>query len=114
MTDNLQSAVRDICQTHGRDRGRLIDILRAVQTRFGCVSGAAMDVIAHVTGVHRVEVESTVSFYSFLSTTPKGKVIQYTMGWCAAPSSFACASIKVAVKDSRDNKGRCSAIHKNP
>jgi [NiFe] hydrogenase diaphorase moiety large subunit len=75
MTDNLQKSVAEICRACGGDRTRMMDIVEAVQARFGCVSGAAMDLIAKEVGTHRVEVESVVSFYAFLSGTPKGKVV---------------------------------------
>ena len=75
MSKTLETAVRDICSDFGNDRWRMMDIVRAVQEKFGCVSGEAMDVIAREASVHRVEVESVVSFYAFLSTEPKGKVV---------------------------------------
>jgi [NiFe] hydrogenase diaphorase moiety large subunit len=53
----------------------MMDIVRAVQDRYGCVSGEAMEAIARQIGVHRVEVQSVVSFYAFLSEQPKGKVV---------------------------------------
>ncbi len=75
MSENLQQAVEDICRDCGNDRSRMMDIVRAVQARFGCVGGEALDAIARALGVHRVEVESVVSFYAFLSERPKGKVV---------------------------------------
>jgi [NiFe] hydrogenase diaphorase moiety large subunit len=75
MEENLQKAVAEICGACGRDRTRMMDIVEAVQARFGCVSSAAMDLIAKEVGTHRVEVESVVSFYAFLSDSPKGKVV---------------------------------------
>jgi [NiFe] hydrogenase diaphorase moiety large subunit len=75
MSENLDKAVRDICQACGNDRGRLMDIVRGVQEKFGQVSGKAMDLIAAQVGVHRVEVQSVVTFYSFLSEKPKGKFV---------------------------------------
>jgi len=75
MSDTLEKAVKQICQDHGNDRSRMMDIVRAVQERFGCVSGEAMDLIAGRVSAHRVEVESVVSFYSFLSSKPKGNVV---------------------------------------
>jgi [NiFe] hydrogenase diaphorase moiety large subunit len=53
----------------------MMDIVRAVQTRFGCVTGEAMELIAKEVKTHRVEVESVVSFYAFLSDRPKGAVV---------------------------------------
>ena len=75
MSDNTQAAIKKICQVCGNDRLRMMDIVRQVQDRFGCVSGEAMDQIARLVNTHRVEVESVVSFYAFLSNQPKGKVV---------------------------------------
>ena len=73
MSD-LQSAVKDICQANGNDRARMMDIVRGVQSRFGCVNDEAIDLIAKTVSAPRVDVESVVTFYAFLSKTPKGKV----------------------------------------
>jgi [NiFe] hydrogenase diaphorase moiety large subunit len=75
MSDNLEAAVQQICADCGNDRTRMMDIVEAVQKQFGCVSGDAMNAIAQAVDCHRVEVESVVSFYSFLSTKPQGKVV---------------------------------------
>ena len=78
MTRNhkiLKKDVVDICKEYGNDRTRMIDIVKAVQKEYGCVSSEAMDLIAEEVSTHRVEVEGVVSFYSFLSKQPKGKVV---------------------------------------
>ena len=75
MSEILETAVKDICRSCGNDRSRMMDIVRAVQDEFGCVSGEAMDLIAGEVSAHRVEVEGVVSFYAFLSNEPKGKVV---------------------------------------
>jgi [NiFe] hydrogenase diaphorase moiety large subunit len=69
------SIVEEICRSFGNDRTRMMDIVLAVQNRFGCVPRDAMDVIAREVHSHRVEVESVVSFYSFFSTETQGKVV---------------------------------------
>ena len=74
MTENLQSAIKEICRACDNDRTRMMDIVGAVQERFGHVSGEAMEMIAGKVDSHRVEVESVVSFYAFLSDRPKGRV----------------------------------------
>jgi [NiFe] hydrogenase diaphorase moiety large subunit len=74
MSADLDKGVREICQTYGNDRRRLMDIARAVQGKFGCVSSQALDRIAAAIGATRVEVESLASFYALLSQEPKGKV----------------------------------------
>jgi len=75
MSETLEAAVKEICQAHGNDRGRMMDIVRDVQARFGCVSSEALDRIAGEVSARRVEVEGVVSFYSFLSARPKGRVV---------------------------------------
>jgi len=75
MSENIEVAIAEICRDCNNDRTRMMDIVRAVQERFGCVSGEAMDLIAKAVGTHRVEVDSVVSFYAFVSEQPKGKVV---------------------------------------
>jgi [NiFe] hydrogenase diaphorase moiety large subunit len=70
-----EAAVYEICRHYGSDRTRMMDIVIAVQQKFGCVSTEAMEAIARAVDSHRVEVESVVTFYSFLSVKPRGKVI---------------------------------------
>jgi len=71
----LARDIREICKTFGNDRTRLMDIVRAVQGKHGCVSSQALDLIAKAVKTPRVEVESLVSFYAFLSVKPKGQVV---------------------------------------
>jgi [NiFe] hydrogenase diaphorase moiety large subunit len=75
MQEEMSTAVEGICKSSGNDATRMMDIVRAAQQKFGCVSDEAIDIIAREVSVPRAEVESTVSFYSFLSKTPKGKVV---------------------------------------
>ncbi len=75
MSQDSDTAIKTICKHYGNDAGRMMDIVLAVQEKFGCVSSAAMDMIARAVGTKRVEVESVVSFYAFLSTEQKGKVV---------------------------------------
>ncbi len=53
----------------------MMDIVCQVQQIFGQVNSEAMDLIAKSVKCRRVEVESVVSFYAFLSKKPKGKVV---------------------------------------
>ncbi|MBL8141759.1 MAG: NAD(P)H-dependent oxidoreductase subunit E [Acidobacteria bacterium] len=69
------SGVEDICRKLGNDRTRLMDIIIGVQRRYGCVTHDSMEVIARAVGTERVEVESAVTFYSFLSVKPQGRVV---------------------------------------
>ncbi len=75
MSKSLERSVKAICAAFNNDRARMMDIVRAVQGEFGCVSGDAMSLIARTVNTHRVEVESVVSFYSYLSDRKKGHVV---------------------------------------
>jgi len=75
MSANIETTVKDVCQRYGNDRTRMMDIVRDVQSALGHVPSEALDIIAREASTHRVEVESVVSFYAFLSEEPKGKVV---------------------------------------
>ncbi len=75
MSEDVKSAVRKTCAALGNDKARMMDIIREIQHTYGCVSDEAIDLISKQINVPRVEVESTVSFYAFLSKDPKGKIV---------------------------------------
>jgi len=75
MSESFQTGVKKICGEFGNDRTRMMDIVQAVQAKYGWVSGEAMEIIAREVGSHRVEVQGMVSFYAFLTDHPKGKSI---------------------------------------
>ncbi len=74
VADVPEGEIAAICESYGRDRHRMLDILREVQDRYRCIAPSTMDRIAADTGLTRIEVEGVASFYSFLSLTPKGRV----------------------------------------
>jgi NADH:ubiquinone oxidoreductase subunit E len=55
------------------DRSRLMDIVHAVQNRFGYISDSAIHTIATALGMHAVEVEDMASFYAFFDREPRGR-----------------------------------------
>lgn len=71
----LNEVVKKVCQQFGNDRTRLMDIVCAVQETLGYVPREAFELIAREAQTHRVEVESVVSFYAFLSDKKKGEVV---------------------------------------
>ncbi len=75
MSKTLPARIDEICRSCGNDRTRLMDVIEAVQRRFGCVSGEAMQRIARRLKIQRVEVASAVSFYGLLSERPTGEVV---------------------------------------
>jgi [NiFe] hydrogenase diaphorase moiety large subunit len=74
MNTKPDGVVREICLSNGSEPGRLLTILREVQRRLCCVSDVAVDVIAAELSIPRVEVESLISFYSFLTPEPAGRI----------------------------------------
>ncbi len=70
-----KSVVTEICNRYGNTRVRLMDIVRDVQQELGHVPREAFDLIAKGAHTHRVEVESVISFYAFLSERKKGDVV---------------------------------------
>jgi len=67
--------VRDVIDGGERARWRLLDVVRGVQARLARVSPEAVDEIAEQMGLPRVDVETVVAFYSFLSRGRQGKVV---------------------------------------
>jgi [NiFe] hydrogenase diaphorase moiety large subunit len=75
MSTRQEGTVTAICAAFGNDRSRMMDIVLAVQGEFGCVDATAMDAIAAATGTSRVTVEGLVSFYTFTSEQPTGRLV---------------------------------------
>ncbi|MBR9975179.1 MAG: NAD(P)H-dependent oxidoreductase subunit E [Bacteroidetes bacterium] len=75
MSENLERIVTAVCESFGNDRTRMMDIVRELQETQRHISDDAMDLIARQVGTYRVEVESVVSFYTFLSKKQKGNIV---------------------------------------
>ncbi|HPM78325.1 MAG TPA: NADH-quinone oxidoreductase subunit NuoE [bacterium] len=73
--DRMKDQIYALADQLGRERSSLIPILQEVQKAYAQVSSFAMQVIADALGIHPVEVNSVVSFYSFLHTEPKGRFV---------------------------------------
>jgi [NiFe] hydrogenase diaphorase moiety large subunit len=67
------SFVNEVAERYGRDRGNLLQVLRAVQDRYGCVSPELAVEVGRAMGVAPMHVQSVVEFYAFLHTTPRGR-----------------------------------------
>jgi len=72
VTPSDKTAIDAILATVHADPGRLMDILEAVQRRFGRVDAEAIAAIAHGVGLPVEDVTATVTFYAFLDTGPRG------------------------------------------
>jgi len=75
MSTVRNGTVAAACRSFDNHPSRLLDIVLEVQDSFGHVDGQSIDQIAEAVAVPRVDVESVVSFYSFLDSEPKGQVV---------------------------------------
>jgi [NiFe] hydrogenase diaphorase moiety large subunit len=93
MSAELEADIRAICEAHGNEQGNLLSIAREVQRRLCCVPEQAVEVIADQLRLPRVEVESLVSFYSFLTPEPAGLI---TIRLCYDVPDMLAGSERVA------------------
>jgi len=71
MTEEIEQMI----EKFGNDRNSLLPILQELQINHGYISDFAQQETARLLNIHPVEVYSVITFYSFLSTIPKGKYI---------------------------------------
>lgn len=98
-----------IAAGHGDRPDALIEMLHDVQDRFGCVSDAAVRVLAHAINRSRAEVHGVRSFYTDFTATPKGRCV---VKLCRAESCQAAGGEAVAAEIERAldlNTGETSA-----
>ncbi len=71
----LTQEIEALIEAHGNEREALLPVLQEIQMRHGYISDFAQQEIARCLDIHPVEVYGVITFYSFLSTKPKGKNI---------------------------------------
>lgn len=71
----LTEEIEELVKKHGSDRSSLLPVLQGLQRNHKYISDFAQQEVARVLDIHPVEVYSVISFYSFLSESPKGKNI---------------------------------------
>ncbi len=71
----LSEEIEDLVEQYGIERSALLQILQAIQRNHKYISDFAQQEVARLLNIHPVEVQSVISFYSFLSTYPKGRNI---------------------------------------
>ena len=75
MARSDAEVINEIVERYGKDRSRMMDIVRAVHARLGYLPEEGLRVIPKALGIHRAEVTDMASFYAFFSRTAKGKNI---------------------------------------
>ena len=71
----LTEEIKTLVDLHGNRRDSLLPILQALQAKHGRISDYAQQEVARFLDIHPVEVYGVITFYSFLSTEPKGKYV---------------------------------------
>jgi [NiFe] hydrogenase diaphorase moiety large subunit len=93
MNSEMISVVKSIVEAVANDRSRLLDVLEAIQLRFGHVSDEAVQIVATTLAIHRVEIDDTASFYAFLDRRPRGR---FRIRLSQTPISFIKGAKEVA------------------
>lgn len=71
----LTIEIEELTKRLGNNRESLLPILQEVQFKYGHISDFAQQEIARLLDIHPVEVYGVVTFFAFLSTEPKGRLI---------------------------------------
>ena len=71
--ESLRHEIAELAEKYEHKRDGMMPILEAVQEKYRYISDFAMQEVARQLGVFPTEVYDVVSFYSFLSTQPRGK-----------------------------------------
>ena len=81
LLDDLMNYLDEIIAQSKDKPGALIPLLQEVQKKYGYLPKIAIKKISHDLNIPFTEVAGVVGFYSFFSTTPKGKnVIRVCQG----------------------------------
>ncbi|MEN7973430.1 MAG: NAD(P)H-dependent oxidoreductase subunit E [Verrucomicrobiota bacterium] len=73
--EQLRENIEEWVEQYGANRSSLIPVMEEVQREYGHISEYVMQVVADILDIHPVEVDSVVSFYSFLGHKSKGRFI---------------------------------------
>ena len=69
----LSEEIELLVEKYGVERSSLLQILQDVQRKYHHISDFAQQEIARLLSIHPVEVNSVISFYSFLHSEPQGR-----------------------------------------
>jgi len=72
--NSLSEEIATLVSNYGKDRSSLLPILQDIQKKYHYISEFTQQEIANQLEIHPVEVYSVISFYSFLSSKPQGKL----------------------------------------
>ena len=93
LPSEQSAAVRRIVAQHKERPGPLLEVLHAIQARFGYVPEGAVPVVAEELNLPRAEVHGVVSFYHFFRHSRPGA---HTVSLCQAESCQSMGARKLA------------------
>jgi [NiFe] hydrogenase diaphorase moiety large subunit len=96
---NIAEVVKETVKKYQGDTTSLLDIIRDVQSKAGCVSDEAIVQIAKNLKISRVDVEGVVTFYHFFSKKPLGKYAVYLNNSAVANMKGRAAVAKAFEKE---------------
>lgn len=73
----MRTTVKNIVEKFNNDKARLMNILIDIQSEFGFIPEEAVEVVAELTVLSKVDVEQTLSFYHFFTQKPVGEYAVY-------------------------------------
>ena len=106
---NLVDVVKQTANKYSGDTGKLLDIIRDVQEKLGCVSDEAISEIAKALNVSRIDVDGVVTFYHFFSKEPVGKYAVYLNNSAVATMKGRAAIAKEFEKEVGAKFGKTTA-----
>jgi formate dehydrogenase subunit gamma len=80
------AGLRALIDAHRHRPGACLEVLQAIQSRFGYVPEPSVAMVADALNLSRAEVHGTLSFYPFLRSAPGGR---HTIGVCRAEACQA-------------------------
>ena len=72
LSETEENAIGEIVNRHAADPTQLVQILRDVQNCLRHVPPAALDELARLLAIERVQVQAVAEFYTFFSSEPRG------------------------------------------
>jgi [NiFe] hydrogenase diaphorase moiety large subunit len=73
MTEAKRQIIKEIVDQYGKDKTRLMDVARAIQSRVGDLSEETIGYVQECLDLHRVEIRDMATFYAFFSRQKLGK-----------------------------------------
>ena len=94
----MKTTVKNIIEKYNNDKTRLMDILTDIQAEYGFIPSEAVEVVAEGTGLSKVDVEQTRSFYHFYTDKPVGEYAVY-LNNSAVSEMMGCAEVAKAFEE---------------